>query len=232
MKKFPEHIAIIMDGNGRWAKRRNLPRVAGHREGANALRGVVRAASELGVKELTLYAFSCENWKRPKSEVNFLMKLLEQHLMEQRDEIMRLNIRFSAIGRLGQLPKSVLRELYISENLSRNNTGMRARLALNYGGRQEILDAFEKFLNETRGKKMLRAPTEKGFRKFLYDPKMSDPDLLIRTGQEMRVSNFLLWEISYSEIYVTPVLWPDFGRKDLKEAIEEYGRRERRFGGL
>jgi undecaprenyl diphosphate synthase len=232
MKKFPEHIAIIMDGNGRWAKRRNLPRVAGHREGANALREVVRAASELGVKELTLYAFSCENWKRPKSEVNFLMKLLEQHLIEQRDEIMRLNIRFSGIGRLKRLPKPVLRELYISENLSRNNTGMRARLALNYGGRQEILDAFSRFLEQNRGKKTLRAPTEKQFGKFLYDPKMSDPDLLIRTGQEMRVSNFLLWEIAYSEIYFTPVLWPDFTRKDLEEAIEEYSRRERRFGGL
>jgi undecaprenyl diphosphate synthase len=232
MKKFPEHIAIIMDGNGRWAKMRNLPRVAGHSEGVKAVGKVVRVASELGVKELTLYAFSCENWKRPKSEVNFLMKLLEEHLIEQRDEIMRLNVRFSGIGRLKRLPKSVLRELSITENLSRKNTGMHARLALNYGGRQEILDAFQKFLDQNRSKKILRAPTEKGFRKFLYDPKMSDPDLLIRTGQEMRVSNFLLWEISYSEIYVTPTLWPDFGRKDLKEAIEEYSRRERRFGGL
>jgi len=232
MKKFPEHIAIIMDGNGRWAKMRNLPRVAGHSKGVKALRRVVRAASELGVKELTLYAFSSENWKRPKLEVNFLMKLLEQHLIEQRDEIMRLNIRFSAIGRLKRLPEFVLRELSITEKISRNNTGMVTRLALNYGGRQEILDAFQKFLDRRRGKKVLRAPTEKGFRKFLYDPKMSDPDLLIRTGQEMRVSNFLLWEISYSEIYVTPTLWPDFGRKNLKEAIEEYSRRERRFGGL
>jgi len=232
MKKFPEHIAIIMDGNGRWAKMRNLPRVAGHSKGVKALRRVVRAASELGVKELTLYAFSSENWKRPKLEVNFLMKLLEQHLIEQRDEIMRLNIRFSGIGRLKRLPEFVLRELSITEKISRNNTGMVTRLALNYGGRQEILDAFQKFLDRRRGKKVLRAPTEKGFRKFLYDPKMSDPDLLIRTGQEMRVSNFLLWEISYSEIYVTPTLWPDFGRKNLKEAIEEYSRRERRFGGL
>jgi undecaprenyl diphosphate synthase len=221
-----------MDGNGRWAKMRNLPRVAGHSKGVKALRRVVRAASELGVKELTLYAFSSENWKRPKLEVNFLMKLLEQHLIEQRDEIMRLNIRFSGIGRLKRLPEFVLRELSITEKISRNNTGMVTRLALNYGGRQEILDAFQKFLDRRRGKKVLRAPTEKGFRKFLYDPKMSDPDLLIRTGQEMRVSNFLLWEISYSEIYVTPTLWPDFGRKNLKEAIEEYSRRERRFGGL
>ncbi|MFH1422504.1 MAG: polyprenyl diphosphate synthase [Planctomycetota bacterium] len=230
--KFPSHVAIIMDGNGRWANKRNMQRVEGHRKGTETVRDIIRAANEFGIKELTLYAFSEENWKRPSFEVSFLMELLKQHLIEQREETKRLNIKLSGIGRLQKLPKSVLKELRITEEISRNNTGMHARLALSYGGRQEILDAFQKFLKECDTTKKLNVPTEKQFRKYLYDPSISDPDLLIRTGGEMRVSNFLLWEISYSEIYITPVLWPDFSHKDLEKALKNYGQRERRFGGV
>jgi undecaprenyl diphosphate synthase len=225
----PKYVAIIMDGNGRWARKRGLKRTRGHEEGAATVRRVVRAASELDIKELTLYAFSTENWSRSPSEVKFLMKLLEKHLVKQRAEIMQENVRFSAIGNLSRLPAGVRNELAITTQASRANTGLHARLALNYGGRQEILDAVSRLCAENPGK---RRVTEKQFRKYLYDPSMHDPDLLIRTGGDMRISNFLLWQISYAELYVTDILWPDFGKKELKEAIDDFRKRERRFGGL
>ncbi len=227
--KLASYIAIIMDGNGRWAKQRGLSRTAGHQAGAEKVRRVVRAASELKVKELTLYAFSTENWSRSPSEVKFLMNLLKSQLVEQREEIMKQNIRFSAIGQLEKLPAAVRRELEITAGLSRKNTGLHARLALNYGGRQEVLDAVARLCGSRLPK---HAITEKQFRKYLYDPQMHDPDLLIRTGGEIRVSNFLLWQISYSELYFTEVLWPDFGKAQLEAAMQEFSRRERRFGGL
>lgn len=231
-RKPPRYVAIIMDGNGRWAKQRGKPRTAGHEAGAESVRRVVRAASDLGLKELTLYAFSTENWSRSRSEVRFLMDLLQRHLIEQREEIMEWNVRFSAIGNLSKLPKSVQREIEVTTRVSHANTGLHARLALSYGGRQEILDAIRKFCAANPGSGKERSVTEKQFRKYLYDPRMHDPDLFIRTGGEKRVSNFLLWQISYTELCFTDVLWPDFSKADLEKAIEDYRGRERRFGGL
>ncbi len=228
-KNPPKYIAIVMDGNGRWAKKRGLKRTAGHEAGAENVRHIVRSASELGIRELTLYAFSTENWTRSPSEVKFLMNLLEHQLVEQRDEIMEQNVRFGAIGGLEKLPAGVRRELDKTTELSRGNKGLHARLALNYGGRQEILDAVAGFCTDNPGKKKI---TEKQFRRHFYDSAMHDPDLFIRTGGEQRVSNFLLWQISYAELYFTDVLWPDFHKPELEEAIADYGRRERRFGGL
>lgn len=225
----PKYIAIVMDGNGRWAKTRKLRRTAGHREGAANVRRIVTAASELGIRELTLYAFSTENWSRSPSEVKFLMKLLEQELVEQREDIMRQNVRFSAIGNLSGLPAGIRQELSKTTEISHRNKGLHTRLALNYGGRTEILDAIKQLRASGQGNARL---TEERFRKFLYDPSMHDPDLFIRTGGEMRVSNFLLWQISYAELYFTDVLWPDFGREDLENAIEDFKLRERRYGGL
>lgn len=229
LKNLPDYIAIVMDGNGRWAKKRGLKRTAGHEAGAENVRHIVRSASELGIRELTLYAFSTENWTRSRFEVKFLMNLLERQLVEQRDEIMEQNVRFSAIGGLAKLPTGVRRELDETTRLSQRNTGLHARLALNYGGRQEILDAVAAFGAANPGKKRI---TEKHFRKYFYAPAMHDPDLFIRTGGEQRVSNFLLWQISYAELYFTDVLWPDFHKPELEEAIVDYSRRERRFGGL
>jgi undecaprenyl diphosphate synthase len=223
------YVAIIMDGNGRWAKQRGLARTKGHEEGAATVRRIVRVASGLGIKELTLYVFSTENWSRSPLEVKFLMKLLEKHLVKQREEIMQENVRFSAIGNLSKMPAGVRKELAITTEVSRRNKGLHARLALNYGGRQEILDAVSRFSAANPGK---RRVTEKQFRKYLYDPSMHDPDLLIRTGGEMRISNFLLWQISYTELYVTEVLWPDFAKKHFIQALEDFDKRERRFGGL
>ena len=226
---YPRYIAIIMDGNGRWARQRRLKRTEGHEAGATSVRRIVRAASELGISELTLYAFSTENWSRAAAEVKFLMKLLEKHLIEQREEIMEQNIRFSAIGNLSRLPVGVQRVLATTTGMSRRNKGLHARLALNYGGRPEILDAITRFCEKKPGK---RGITEKQFRKYLYDPAMHDPDLLVRTGGDKRISNFLLWQISYTELYFTDVLWPDFDKKDLQAAIEDFSKRERRYGGL
>ncbi len=225
----PRYIAVVMDGNGRWAKQRGLKRTQGHEAGAESVRRIVRAASELAIRELTLYAFSTENWSRSRTEVKFLMGLLERQLVEQREEIMEQNVSFSAIGNLSKLPAGVRRELAKTTEMSRRNTGLHARLALSYGGRPEILDAIARLCAENRPRRKI---TEKQFRKYLYDPAMHDPDLLIRTGGEKRISNFLLWQVSYTELYFTDVLWPDFGKADLEAAIEDYKKRERRFGGL
>lgn len=233
LKSVPRHIAIIMDGNGRWAKDRGLPRTEGHRAGADTVRRVTEGCGELGVEYLTLYAFSSENWKRPKREVDALMKLLEQFLRTKTAEMKEQNIRLQAIGRLNDLPKSCQDQLHRSIEATAQNNGLTLILALSYGGREEIIDGVKSLLESIE-----RGHLDKGmidgdvFSKHLYTRYYPDPDLLIRTSGEMRISNFLLWQLSYTEFFVTQKLWPDFGQEDLKEAIREYGRRQRRFGGV
>ncbi|HHT9150093.1 MAG TPA: isoprenyl transferase [Candidatus Wujingus californicus] len=230
---IPTHIAIIMDGNGRWARQRGLIRIRGHEKGTESVREITRECAKKHIKQLTLYAFSSENWKRPKREVNLLMKLLKDYLIKERKEIEENNIKLTAIGRINELPEDVQRELAISMEESKNNTGMVLCLALNYGGRTEIVDAAKKIMRKVKeGKLRLDEITEETFREHMYMPDMQDPDLLIRTGGEMRISNFLLWEVSYAELWVTPVYWPDFRKTHLEEAIRDYANRERRFGGL
>ncbi len=227
------HIAIIMDGNGRWAKTKGLQRIRGHIEGIKSVREITQECARKHIGQLTLYAFSYENWKRPRIEVNFLMKLLKRYLIRERKEIQQNNIRLTAIGRISELPKSVQKELAVSIEESRHNTGMILCLALNYGGRAEIVDAAKRLAEDAKNSNIdLDKVDEDTFRQYLYMPEMSDPDLLIRTGGEMRISNFLLWEISYAELYVTPVYWPDFRKEQLEEALKEYAQRERRFGGI
>ncbi len=231
--KIPRHIAIIMDGNGRWAKRRGLPRIFGHRAGIESVRDVVRTCSELGVEYLTLYTFSSENWKRPSDEVNALMSMLKRMLNREVDDLNRRNVSIRAIGRLSRLPEDVRSELEKAIQKTKSNTGLKLYLALSYGGRAEIVDAFKKAYDKIqRGELHIDDLNEDNFREFLYDPELPDPDLLIRTSGEMRISNFLLWQIAYSEIYITETLWPDFRKDELLKAIEDYSRRERRFGGV
>jgi undecaprenyl diphosphate synthase len=230
---LPAHIAIIMDGNGRWARRRGLPRVAGHRAGIKAVRETVEGAAELGIPFLTLYAFSVENWKRPLSEVSMLMQLLKEYLHRELDNIHRNNIRFRAIGRTDELDPSVRRELENAEACTRNNTGMAFNVALNYGGRAEIIDAVNRLLrNGGREAAANGGVSEEQFAEYLYTAGQPDPDLLIRTSGELRISNFLLWQIAYAEIWVTETLWPDFDKTHLYEAIIAFQKRERRYGGL
>ena len=224
---LPVHIAVIMDGNGRWARKRGLPRVAGHRSGINAVREVVEGCAELGISVLTLYAFSVENWKRPATEVRTLMLLLREYLNREIDNLDRNNIRFRTIGRTDQLEPSVRTELQKAIDRTKSNTGMTFVVALNYGGRAEIVDAVNQLLAQRR-----ENVDETEFARCLYTSEFPDPDLLIRTSGELRVSNFLLWQIAYTEMYVTDTLWPDFSRKDLYEAILAFQKRERRYGGL
>jgi undecaprenyl diphosphate synthase len=224
---LPAHIAIIMDGNGRWARKRGLPRVAGHRSGINAVREVVEGCAELGVSVLTLYAFSVENWKRPVTEVRTLMLLLREYLNREIDNLDRNNIQFRTVGRTDQLDPSVRTELLKAIDRTRHNTGMLFVVALNYGGRAEIVDAVNRIIANRQ-----QAVDEAEFERHLYTAGLPDPDLLIRTSGEMRLSNFLLWQIAYTEIYVTERLWPDFSRTDLYEAIVAFQKRERRYGGL
>jgi len=230
---LPRHIAIIMDGNGRWAQQRGLPRIEGHRHGAEAVRSAVTACARLGIECVTLYSFSLENWKRPREEVDGLMALYAQYLAGERQEIMENDIRVIQVGRRAGLPPEVLRELESSERLSANNSGMKLCLALNYAARAEIVDGVRR-LAERVARGVLRPEQidEEAISASLYTAGLPDPDLLIRTAGEMRLSNFLLWQISYAELYVTPVLWPDFREKHLYYAIQEYARRERRYGGL
>jgi undecaprenyl diphosphate synthase len=231
--KIPAHIAIIMDGNGRWAQEQGLQRILGHESGAETVRNITRECSRLGVGRLTLYAFSAENWKRPLHEVDFLMKLLEQYLVQERKEIMENNIRFTSIGRLAELPEGVRKVLQETIDLSSQNTGMVLSLALAYGGRKEIVDAVRRLAREVRdGKRTPEEIDEQAIAGYLYDPGAPDPDLLIRTGGDLRVSNFLLWQISYTELWVTPVRWPDFKKEHLHEAIREYSKRDRRYGNI
>ncbi|HLH32308.1 MAG TPA: isoprenyl transferase [Terriglobia bacterium] len=230
---LPAHIAVIMDGNGRWARRRGLPRVAGHRAGINAVRAVVEGSAELGIPVLTLYAFSVENWKRPSYEVSTLMQLLKEYLHKELEDIHRNNIRFRAIGRTDELDPSVQAELEHAIAYTRGNTGMIFNVALNYGGRAEIVDAVNRLLrNGGREAAANGGISEDQFAKYLYTADQPDPDLLIRTSGELRISNFLLWQIAYAEIWVTETLWPDFDKRHLYQAIVAFQKRERRYGGL
>jgi undecaprenyl diphosphate synthase len=230
-KRIPRHVAIIMDGNGRWAQTRGLSRIEGHRQGLESVRAVVRAAHEVGVEVLTLYAFSLENWNRPKPEVEELMRLLEHYIEAELAEVMRNGIRLRAIGRLDRLPRVVRDKIASAEERSRENREMQLVFAVSYGGRAEIVDAARRLLRDAEhGKVDPERLDEKTFAAYLYDPEIPDPDLLIRTGGEHRVSNFLLWQIAYSEIFVTDVRWPDFRKGHLVDALLDYQGRERRFG--
>ncbi|MFQ6083121.1 MAG: isoprenyl transferase [Candidatus Aminicenantia bacterium] len=230
--RLPNHIAIIMDGNGRWARERNLPRVKGHEEGINSVREIVETCARLGIKILTLYAFSKENWKRPKSEINTLWKLLENYLRKDSNLLIKNKLSLKVIGDIEELPSSVQRELVRVMNMTKNNDRLKLILALNYGGRAEIIDAIKKLFEDVQNGFDIESLNETNFSKYLYTSRFPDPDLVIRTSGEMRVSNFLLWQIAYSEIWITPVLWPDFRKKHLLEAIIDYQKRERRFGGI
>ncbi len=231
--KIPGHIAIIMDGNGRWALQQGLERILGHESGAETVREITRECARLGVGRLTLYAFSAENWKRPPHEVACLMKLLTDYLVSERKEIMDNAIRFTAIGRLHELPEDVRLELSRTIEMSAGNRGMVLSLALAYGGRNEIVDAVRRLARDVKeGRCAPDKIDEQAIAGYLYDPAAPDPDLLIRTGGDLRVSNFLLWQISYTELWVTPVKWPEFKKEDLHQALREYSQRDRRFGGL
>lgn len=231
IKNIPQHVAIIMDGNGRWARERGLPKIAGHRAGVKAAREAVEAAGKLGIKVLTLYTFSTENWNRPKREVEALFKLLEDYLDREADKLNKNNIKFSVIGRLEELPSGLREKLKKTIGATKDNTGLILNLALNYGARVEIIDAIKRLTSDVKeGRLEIGGITEGLFSRYLYTSGLPDPDLFIRTSGEFRVSNFLLWQISYSELYFTKKLWPDFTKKDLKKAVLEYSERERRFG--
>lgn len=230
---IPKHVAIIMDGNGRWAKAKNLPRSAGHREGIERVRDIVGLSLELGIKVVTFFAFSTENWRRPKAEINVLMHFLSRFIDEEIKKLNKNNIRFKVIGRQDPLPENILKKLKAAQEQTKNNTAMIMVLALNYGARQEIIDAVKRLSKEAFDKE-----TDIGdlnidkFGGYLYTAGLPDPDLLIRTSGEMRISNFLLWQISYAELYFSKKYWPDFKRQDFITAIQEYQRRERRFGKI
>ncbi len=229
--RLPAHVAVIMDGNGRWAKQRGLPRIEGHRAGVTAVRDLVEAAARLGIGNLTLYAFSIENWKRPKAEVWTLMNLLKEFIRRERETLIRNDIRFEPIGRWRELDSSVTSALERAIEETAACRGMRFNIALNYSGRCEIVDACRKIVADWAAGKPVEID-EATLSNSLYTAGQPDPDLLVRTSGEMRVSNFLLWQIAYAEIWVTPVLWPDFRRHHLFEAIVDFQRRERRFGGV
>ena len=232
--KVPAHVAIVMDGNGRWATQRGLQRTDGHAAGEEALWDTVQGAVQVGVRWLTVFAFSTENWSRPAPEVLFLMNFNRGLLRRRRDELHRMNVRIRFIGRRDwKVPRSVLKEIEISEELTRNNTGTTLSIAFNYGGRAEIVDAVKELASEVQAGRLKPAKIdEREIRRRFYAPDMPEPDLLIRTSGEMRISNFLLWEVAYSELWFTPVFWPDFDREHLFEAIRDFQKRERRFGGL
>ena len=230
--RVPKHIAIIMDGNGRWAGMRKLPRVAGHKAGIESVRDVIESAAQLGIDALTLYAFSVENWKRPKREINTLMTLLKEYIRRELKNVKKNNIRFQAIGRIHELEESVRKELQRATHETHKNTGMILNVALNYGGRAELVDTFNRLFRELKQNGHQAPVDEETISRFLYTSGLPDPDLLIRTSGEMRISNFLLWQIAYSEIYITSTYWPDFRRKDLLEAILEYQQRDRRYGAI
>jgi len=228
-EQLPAHIAIIMDGNGRWAAQRHLPRVEGHRAGIDSVRDVVETSARLGIEVLTLYAFSVENWKRPRAEVNTLMMLLKRYIRLELNTLLQNNIRFQVIGRAEALPPDVQDELELGIAKTTKNTGMLFNIALNYGGRAEIVDAARRAIASGVSADDL---DEARFSTLLYTAGQPDPDLLIRTSGEMRISNFLLWQIAYSEIWVTETLWPDFRRRDLLDAVVAYQKRDRRYGGI
>lgn len=231
LDRLPQHIAVIMDGNGRWAKKRRLPRIAGHRAGIRAVRQAVEACARLGVPYLTLYAFSMENWKRPHSETRLLMALLREYLKKEVGELNKQNIRLCAIGRTQELPRPVQQDLQTAMEKTKRNSGMRLTLALNYGARAELVDAVRALAEHLKRNGTVTID-EQTLAESLYTRGLPDPDLLIRTSGELRLSNFLLWQVAYSEIWVTETLWPDFTQQDLFRAIIDFQKRERRYGGL
>ncbi|MFW5692918.1 MAG: isoprenyl transferase [Thermoguttaceae bacterium] len=232
-ERRPRHLAVIMDGNGRWAQQRGLPRIEGHRRGADSARTVTEECARLGIEQLTLYCFSSENWKRPRAELDFLMGLLVRYMAQQRAEVVERGIRVSVIGRREALPDDALREIDQTVAATRANTGLHVCLAINYGGRAELADAVRAIAAKAQaGELDPQHISEQTIAEHLYTAGMPEPDLLIRTAGELRVSNFLLWQISYAEIWVTDCYWPDFGVPQLHEAIRDYARRNRRFGGL
>ena len=232
MEKLPRHIAVIMDGNGRWAQRKHLPRVAGHRQGTQTARTTIETCARLNIEALTLYAFSVENWRRPKTETDFLMQLLREYLRQEMPLIQRNNIRLRFLGRSSELPAAVQQDMRAAEEKTAKNGGMVLCLALNYGGRAEIVDACNALLAQQNGPGTPARITEEDLTQHLYTAGLPDPDLLVRSSGEMRVSNFLLWQIAYAEIFVTETLWPDFNRARLLEALVEFQKRERRYGGI
>lgn len=236
--RLPRHIAIIMDGNGRWAQKRHLPRVAGHRSGTQSARTSIETCARLNIEALTLYAFSVENWRRPKAEIEFLMQLLREYIRKEMPLLQRHNIRLRFLGRADELPAAVQKDTRDATEATSKNTGMVLAIALNYGGRAEIVDAMNAILSSRlaqmngNGHQAPQPVTEDDLTRHLYTADLPDPDLLIRTSGEMRVSNFLLWQIAYAEIFVTDTLWPDFNRARLLEALLEYQKRERRYGAI
>jgi undecaprenyl diphosphate synthase len=232
--RLPAHIAIIMDGNGRWANRRSLPRVAGHKAGIGPVRNTVETCARLGIRVLTLYAFSVENWKRPRAEVETLWRLLRFYLRRELPNLQKNDIRLEAIGRVDALPEQVRRELLSAVDATARNRGLKVNLAINYGGRTELVDAMNAILDSARidGTLNTLQVDEEAIASNLYTANCPDPDLLIRTSGELRISNFLLWQIAYAELYITETLWPDFTRTDLLKAVADFQRRDRRFGGL
>jgi undecaprenyl diphosphate synthase len=230
---FPEDLAIIMDGNGRWAQERGMRRVFGHKEGISSVREITTECARMGMSSLTLYAFSVENWKRPSVEVRYLMRLLRRFLVAERPTLMKNGVRLIGIGRLDDLPDEALRELRATEELTAGNPGMMLRLALSYGGRTELADGLRRALADAiSGALQPDDVDDETLRRYLYDPGTRDPDLVIRTAGELRLSNFLLWQASYSEIFVSEVCWPEFRKPHLMEALRAYARRERKYGGL
>lgn len=233
MNERPRHIAFIMDGNGRWAENLGLPRIEGHRRGAATVRMVSETCTEWGIEAVTLYCLSSENWKRPESEIQFLMYLLQQYLVEERQMIMEQRLRLKVIGRRDRLPPAVVAEMDETVRISADNDGMQLVLAIDYGGRSEIVEAARQLARRvSTGELEVDAITETTLAQNLYTSGMPDPDLLIRTGGEHRVSNFLLWQMSYAELWVTSKHWPEFSREDLERAVEDFARRSRRYGGL
>ena len=232
-EKRPRHIAVIMDGNGRWAERQGLPRIEGHRHGVASVRRTVEECARLEIEQLTLFCLSSENWKRPRQELDFLMRLLEQYLIEERTTILDQNIRFSTIGRREGIPEAAQQEMDRTIEVSRENSGMRLCLAINYGARAEMVDAVRRIGQKVAdGKLRPEEVTESVLAEHLYTARMPDPDLLIRTSGEMRLSNFLLWQVSYAEMWVTEAFWPEFDERQLHQAIRDFAARGRRFGGL
>ncbi|SHJ67768.1 Undecaprenyl pyrophosphate synthetase [Caminicella sporogenes DSM 14501] len=230
---LPKHIAIIMDGNGRWARSKNLPRVAGHKAGVEALRDIIKTSSNLGIKYLTLYAFSTENWKRPREEINALMELLVIYLRREAKELHKNNVVINVLGDISKLPETAISEINKATALTSNNTGLVVNIALNYGGRHEILRAVKNICKDVVNNKIdFDKIDEAVFSNYLYTKNIPDPDLIIRTSGEIRLSNFLLWQAAYSEFWFTDVYWPDFSSKHFIEAIIDYQSRKRRFGGI
>ncbi len=232
LERLPRHVAVIMDGNGRWAQKRHLPRIAGHRSGTQSARTTIETCARLKIEALTLYAFSVENWRRPKTEIDFLMALLREYLRKEMPLLQKNNIRMRFLGRIDELPAAVQNDVRDATEKTAENKGMVLCVALNYGGRAEIVDAMNAILAERNGHGAPGKITEEQLSQHLYTDGLPDPDLLIRTSGEMRVSNFLLWQIAYAEIFVTETLWPDFNRARLLEALLEFQKRERRYGGI